>query len=61
MSLMKSLCAFLVAAAVSASVGVGWAAGVGPGNNVTATDQDLPDLGSPATAAVSQANGWCEK
>jgi predicted Zn-dependent protease len=52
MSLLKSLCAFLAAAAVSASIGVGWAAGVGPGS-LSATDQDLPDLGSPATAAVS--------
>jgi len=47
MSLLKSLSAFAAAAAVSASVGVGWAAGL------SATDQDLPDLGSPATAAVS--------
>lgn len=47
MSLLKSMSAFAAAAAVSASVGVGWAAGLG------AADQDLPDLGSPATAAVS--------
>jgi beta-barrel assembly-enhancing protease len=47
MSLLKSLCAFLAAAALSASVGVGWAAGTQP------TNQDLPDLGSPANAAVS--------
>src|SRR5665213_539973 len=47
MSLLKSLSAFAAAAAVSASVGVVWAAGL------SATDQDLPDLGSPATAAVS--------
>jgi beta-barrel assembly-enhancing protease len=53
MSLLKSLCAFLAAAALSASVGVGWAAGVEPGLGLSATDQDLPDLGSPATAAVS--------
>ena len=53
MSLLKSLCAFLTAAALSASVGVGWAAGVEPGSGLSATDQDLPDLGSPATAAVS--------
>jgi predicted Zn-dependent protease len=51
MSLLRSLGAFLAAAAVSASVGVGWAAGVGLGSS--AVDQDLPDLGSPATAAVS--------
>ncbi len=51
MSLLRSLSAFFVAAAVSASVGVGWAAGFGTGSS--AVDQDLPDLGSPATAAVS--------
>src|ERR1700674_630138 len=51
MSLLKSLCAFAAAAAVSASVGIGWASGVGMGSS--AVDQDLPDLGSPATAAVS--------
>src|SRR6202051_1405589 len=51
MSLLKSLSAFAAAAAVSASVGVGWAAGLGTGSS--AVDQDLPDLGSPATAAVS--------
>jgi predicted Zn-dependent protease len=51
MSLLKSLCAFTAAAAVSASVSVGWAAGLGTGSS--AVDQDLPDLGSPATAAVS--------
>jgi predicted Zn-dependent protease len=39
----------VAAAAVSASVSVGWAAGTGS----SAFDQDLPDLGSPATAAVS--------
>jgi predicted Zn-dependent protease len=32
-------------------VGVGWAAGVSMGSS--AAEQDLPDLGSPATAAVS--------
>ncbi len=51
MSSMKSLSAFLGAAAISMSVGVGWAAG--PGMGSSATDQNLPDLGSPATAAVS--------
>src|SRR4030088_3325528 len=51
MSLLKSLSAFAAAAAVSASVGVGWAACLGTGSS--AVDQDLPDLGSPATAAVS--------
>ncbi len=53
MSLLKSLSLFAAAAAVSASVGVGWAAGVGLGMGSSAADQDLPDLGSPATAAVS--------
>jgi beta-barrel assembly-enhancing protease len=48
MSLLKPLAAFAAAAAASASVSLGWAAGVG-----SAADQDLPDLGSPATAAVS--------
>ena len=51
MSLVKPLSAFAAAAAVSASVSVGWAAGLGTGSS--AVDQDLPDLGSPATAAVS--------
>jgi predicted Zn-dependent protease len=40
--------ALLAAAAVGASVGVGYAAGTAPGG-----EQDLPDLGSPANAAVS--------
>lgn len=53
MSSLKSLCAFAAAAAASVSVGVGWAAGVGLGQGSSGTDQDLPDLGSPATAAVS--------
>ena len=48
MSVLKSMFAMLAAAAVSASVGVGWAAGTAPGG-----EQDLPDLGSPANAAVS--------
>jgi predicted Zn-dependent protease len=51
MSLVRSLFAFAAAAAVGATVSVGWAAGVGNGSS--AVDQDLPDLGSPATAAVS--------
>jgi predicted Zn-dependent protease len=49
MSVLKSLSAFAAAAAVSISVG--WAAGLGTGSS--AVDQGLPDLGSPATAAVS--------
>ena len=51
MSLLKSLSAWAAAAAVSGSVSVGWAAGLGTGSS--AVDQNLPDLGSPATAAVS--------
>ena len=51
MSLLKSLSAFAAAAAVSASVSIAWADGLGNGSS--AVDQDLPDLGSPATAAVS--------
>src|SRR5258708_17419268 len=47
MSALKSISAFLAAAAVTGSVGVGYAQGVkGP-------NQDLPDLGSPANAAIS--------
>jgi len=51
MSLLRSLSAFAAAAAAGASISVGWAAGLGNGSS--AVDQDLPDLGSPATAAVS--------
>jgi len=51
MSLLKSLSAFAGAAAISAMVGVGWAACASMGSS--AAEQDLPDLGSPATAAVS--------
>ena len=53
MSLLKSLFAFAAAAGVGAMVSVGWAAGVGQSTGLSAKDQDLPDLGSPATAAVS--------
>ena len=53
MSLLKSLSFFTAAAAASAAIGVGWAAGVGLGSGGSGVDQDLPDLGSPATAAVS--------
>src|SRR3984957_10627073 len=48
MSVLKSITALLAAAAVTASVGVGYAQGV-----KDAHGQDLPDLGSPANAAVS--------
>ncbi len=44
---MRSAIVLLAAAAATVSVGVGWAAGT------AATSQDLPDLGSPANAAVS--------
>jgi beta-barrel assembly-enhancing protease len=53
MSVLKSMSAFLAAVAVSLSVGVGYAAGsAGPGGSGN-SEQDLPDLGSPANAAVS--------
>jgi predicted Zn-dependent protease len=45
--LWKSLAALTAAVAVGSSVSLGWAAGL------SATDQDLPELGSPANAAVS--------
>jgi predicted Zn-dependent protease len=47
MTISKSLLAFGLAMAVGFSVSVGWAAGFG------GADQDLPDMGSPANAAVS--------
>jgi beta-barrel assembly-enhancing protease len=53
MSLLRSLSALLVAAAVGASVGVGWAAGSAPTGITAPTNQDLPELGSAANAAVS--------
>jgi predicted Zn-dependent protease len=46
MKFRQPLAAFLIALAGGASVSVGWAAG-------SAADQDLPELGSPANAAVS--------
>ena len=57
MSLLKSLSAFALAAAVSLSVGVGFASGQSLGKG-SAVDQDLPDLGSPATAAVSLSDEY---
>src|SRR6202521_662338 len=45
--LWQSLAAFAAALAVGSSVSLGWAAGS------SAADQDLPELGSPANAAVS--------
>ena len=47
MKLWKSLTAFTAAVAVGSSVSLGWAAGL------SAADQELPELGSPANAAVS--------
>ncbi len=47
MRLLKSLTGYAAAVALGTSVSVAWAAGL------SATEQDLPDLGSPATAAVS--------
>ena len=46
MTIWSRVFAFTLAFAVAASVSVGWAAG-------SAKDQDLPDLGSPANAAIS--------
>ena len=48
MSVLKSITALFAAAAVTASVGVGYAQGV-----KDAHSQDLPDMGSPANAVVS--------
>ena len=50
MSILKTLGAFLAAASVGASVSVGFAQGVTPGSG---PQTDLPDLGSPANAAIS--------
>jgi predicted Zn-dependent protease len=47
MTLPKSLSAFTAALLVGASVSVGWAAGT------SAHEQELPELGSPANAAIS--------
>lgn len=47
MRFLKSLTAFAAAVALGLGVSVAWATGL------SATEQDLPDLGSPATAAVS--------
>jgi predicted Zn-dependent protease len=51
MSALKSISAFLAAAALSASVTVGYAQGVAQA--VKGSNQDLPELGSPANAAIS--------
>ncbi|HEX3913011.1 MAG TPA: M48 family metalloprotease [Steroidobacteraceae bacterium] len=51
MSALKSIAAILVTAAMSASVCVAYADGVQQA--IKGTNQDLPDLGSPANAAIS--------
>ncbi len=51
MSALKSITAFLAAAAVAASVSVGYAQGVAQATK--GTNQDLPELGSAANAAIS--------
>ncbi|HEX3396990.1 MAG TPA: M48 family metalloprotease [Steroidobacteraceae bacterium] len=51
MSALKSIIAFLAAAAVGMSVSVGYAQGVT--SSVKRSNEDLPDLGSPANAAIS--------
>jgi predicted Zn-dependent protease len=56
MSALKSITAFLAAAAVSASVGVAYSQGVGQSpfkSSGSGPGQDLPELGSPANAAIS--------
>jgi predicted Zn-dependent protease len=51
MSALKSITAFLAAAVVSASVGVAYSQGVT--QSIKGSGQDLPELGSPANAAIS--------
>ena len=51
MSALKSISAFLIAAVAGLSVSVGYAQGVAQATKPT--NQDLPDLGSPANAAIS--------
>src|SRR5882762_8934738 len=55
MSILKPFGAFLAAMAVSLSVGVAYAYGTSLGDDPAhgAPVQDLPDLGSPANAAIS--------
>ena len=52
MSAPKSITAFLAAAVVGASVSVAYAQGVAQSTKGN-TNQDLPELGSPANAAIS--------
>jgi predicted Zn-dependent protease len=51
MSVLKSITAFLAAAAVALSVSVAYAQGVT--QSTKGANQDLPELGSPANAAIS--------
>src|ERR1700685_633825 len=51
MSALKSTIAFLAAAVVGVSVSVGYAQGVA--QSTKGTNQDLPELGSAANAAIS--------
>ncbi len=51
MPTLKSMFAFLAAALVGASVSVGYAQGVA--QSIKGSNQDLPELGSPANAAIS--------
>jgi len=52
MSALKSISALLLAAVAGASVGVAYSQGVGQSSK-TYGGQDLPELGSPANAAIS--------
>ena len=53
MSALKSITAFLAAAAVGASVSVAYSQGVTQSLKGSGSGQDLPELGSPANAAIS--------
>jgi predicted Zn-dependent protease len=55
MRLLKAITVLAVAAAVGAGVSVAWSAGLAAGQAPSPAEQEqqLPDLGSPATAAVS--------
>ncbi|HEX3949647.1 MAG TPA: M48 family metalloprotease [Steroidobacteraceae bacterium] len=52
MSALKSISALMLAAFVGASVGVAYSQGVGQ-SFTSSSHQDLPELGSPANAAIS--------
>lgn len=54
MKLRNSLLTLVTVLAATAAVGVGWATGAGQsGGTGSAVEQNLPDLGGPANAAVS--------